>query len=274
VGDAAIPKLLRLQSLQDVDLRDAHVSAKGLAVLKGFSPNLRIEWSEPNYSAASVVLAAGGNVAVLVEGAAAERPVKAIGELPAESFQITRVRLAGSRRTLDKLLPAIANPRLEALVSLDLSGTVINDVDIQRLKPLVRLQELTLPETRITDASLINLKGLIALRRLVLNGDAIRGPGLTHLQELPELTELRLACPALTELFLVELAGLKKLERLSLAKSPVSDAGVKYLAQLTHLKELDLTETNVTAIRVQELRKALPACRIITTRAMGQLAKP
>jgi serine/threonine protein kinase/Leucine-rich repeat (LRR) protein len=274
VSDAAVPRILHLQNLREVDLRDTHVSAKGFAVLKGFLPKLKITWSEPNYSTACAVLAAGGRVDVLLEGIAGERQVKAIGDLPPELFRIIGARLAGSRPTLNELLAAIMNPRLDALVSLDLSGTPIGDADVERLKPLVALQRLNLGDTRVTDAGLAHLKSLAALRRLVLDGDAIRGPGLVHLQELPELTELRLGSPPLTELFLLELAGLKKLERLSLAKSPVSDQGAKYLAQFTRLKELDLSDTQITAARVADVQKSLPHCHIITTAIARQLAKP
>lgn len=265
VGDTAVPRIVRLHSLQHVDLRHTHLSAKGFGILKAILPNLQIDWSEPNYALARAVLEAGGGVDVRLEENGVGRPVKTIGELPAKSFQITRARLAGSRQTLNELLAAIVNSRLDALVAIDLSGTAIEDSDVERFKSLVTLQELNLADTRITDAGVPQLKSLTSLPRLVLDGDAIRGPGLTHLQDLTELTELRLGCPALTELFLVELGGLKKLERLSLARSHVSDEGAKYLAQLTRLKELDLSDTQVTAAGVAELKKSLPQCRIITT---------
>jgi Leucine-rich repeat (LRR) protein len=233
-----------------------------------------VDWSEPNYAVARAVLEAGGRVDVHLQGAAAKRLVRAIGDLPAESFQITCAHLAGSRQTLNELLTAITNPRLDALVALDLSGTVINDADLERVKPLVALQALNLGHTGITDAGLAHLKGLTALRRLVLDDDAIRGPGLMHLQELRELTELRLGGSGLSKLFLAGLAGLKKLERLSLAKSNVSDEGTKYLAQLNHLKELDLRDTQITDARVVALKASLPQCRIITETAARQPAKP
>ncbi|HEV3303483.1 MAG TPA: protein kinase [Planctomycetaceae bacterium] len=274
VTDRAIPRFLHLPSLRSLDLRDTHVSARGFEVLKAASPNLSINWSEPNVLTARAILAAGGRVDVRLDESGTERSVKAIGELPSESFQITRARLVGSRPKLNELLPAIMNPRLEELVSLDLTGTMFDDADLERLKPLVAIRELNLAHTRITDAGLASLKGLTALRQLNLDGDAVRGTGLMHLQDLSELTELRLGCSGLTDLFLVELAGLKKLDRLSLAKSSISDEGVTRLAPLTHLKELDLSDTYVTADRVAKLKTSLPQCRIVTTAAAKQLAAP
>ncbi len=274
VSDAALRRILHLRGLRSIDVRDTHISARGIEILKAALPNLRITWSEPNYALARAVLEAGGGVEIRLEENGTARPVDAISELPVESFQVTRVRLTGSRPALQELLSAIVNSKLGALVAIDLSGTAIEDADVERLKPLVTLQELNLAETRITDAGLPQLQSLTALRRLVLDGDAIRGPGLTHLQDLTELTDLRLGCPALAELFLVELDGLKKLERLSLARSHVSDEGAKYLSQLTRLKELDLSDTQFTAAGVAELNKSLPQCRIITTPVARQIAKP
>jgi len=263
--DTAVPKILRLKALRIVDLRDTQISAAAFEVLKSARPGLQCTWSEPNHETASAVLASGGHLDVRLAGTSTDRPVNSTAEIPSTPFHITRVRLAGSRETLNKLLPAIANPRLDGLVALDLSGTPIDDADISRLKALVTLRELNLADTRVTDAGLEHLKDFVALKRLVLDGDAIRGSGLMHLQELPELEELRLGCPNLTELFLSELSGFKKLERLSLAKSNSSDEGAKYLAPLTHLKELDISQTHISAARVAELTKSLPHCRVMAT---------
>jgi Leucine-rich repeat (LRR) protein len=274
VSDTAIPRFLHLPSLLSLDLRETHVSARGLGILKSALPKLSVLWSEPNVQMARAILAAGGHVTVRLEEAGTERSVKGPNDLPNESFQISRVRWVGSRSDLDELLSAITNPRLEGLVSLDLSGSAIEDADLERLKPLLRLRELNLANTRITDAGLESLRGFTALRQLVLDGDAIRGSGLMHLRDLAELNELRLGCPGLTDLFLVELAGLKKLDRLSLAKSSVSDEGVSHLAPLTHLKELDLSDTQVTAGRAAKLKTSQPQCRIVTTVPAKQLAAP
>ena len=242
VGDFAIPKLLHLPRLQMIDLSDTHVSAQGLAILKASLPSsAQIVWSEPNDTAARAVLAAGGRVDVRVRGAAEDHPVKAAREIPSESFQITRVSLAGVRLPLKAVFDALNKLGVDALDSLDLSDTAIGDAD------------------------LASLKGLTHLRRLVLDGTNIEGKGLIHLHDLTELRDLRLGCPKLIEFFLGELAGIKKLEKLSLAKSPVSDAGARQLAQLTHLKELDLTATKVSAAGVQELQRSLAGCRILTT---------
>ena len=129
VSDAAVPRILHLQNLREVDLRDTHVSARGFAVLKALA-QAENHLVRAELRTACAVLAAGGRVDVLLEGIAGERQVKAIGDLPPELFRIIGVRLAGSRPTLNELLAAIMIPRLDALVSLDLSGTPIDDADV------------------------------------------------------------------------------------------------------------------------------------------------
>jgi serine/threonine protein kinase/Leucine-rich repeat (LRR) protein len=274
VSDSAVPTLARLRNLEEVDLRGTRLSIKGLGALKAAAPSVRITWSEPNVLTARAILAAGGYIAVRLEQSGMERYVKAIGDLPSESFQITQARLVGSRAVLDELLAALGSPSIKALAALNLSGTAIGDADLERLKPLAGLQQLNLEHTRITDAGLASLKGLTAMQVLVLDGDAIRGPGLLHLRELSELTELRIGCPDLTQTFLVDLAGLKKLDRLSLTGSSFSDEGVAHLAPLTQLKELDLRGTQVTNAGVKKLHTSLPKCRIISAIEASRLATP
>jgi serine/threonine protein kinase/Leucine-rich repeat (LRR) protein len=274
VTDSAVPRFLHLTTLRALDLRETHVSGRGIEILKAASPNLSVLWSEPNVRTARAILAAGGVVAVRFDESGVERTVKAVGDLPSESFQIAGARLVGSRSDLDKLLPLVTNRRLEGLSSLDLSGTALEDGDLEQLKMLGGLRELNLANTRVTDVGLASLKSLTALRQLDLDGDAIRGPGLMHLRQLAELNELRLGCSHLAELFLVELSELKKLDRLSLAKSSVTDAGAVHLGPLVRLKELDLTDTQVTSDSVAKLKKSLPQCRIIAGAGQRQLAAP
>jgi Leucine-rich repeat (LRR) protein len=245
VSDESIPKLLHLPLLSEIDLSETHVSADGYAILKANLPkSVHIIWSEPNDTAARAVLNAGGKVDVAAEGASADIPVQALRDLPTKCFRIRRVSLAGVPHPSNEVFNALTNPGVDALDSLDLSHTAVNDRDLPALK------------------------GMTHLRRLVLDDTPIAGPGLIHLKELPELVELRLGCPALSDAFLEELAALKKLERLSLAKSPVSDRSAKRLALLTHLRELDLSDTKITAARIAELKKALPECRIIANSAV------
>ncbi len=267
VTDAAVPHILHLQKLLKIDLSDCRVSAKGLAVLRAALPNLYVTWSEPNYTAASAVFGAKGTVDVRLDATGEKRHIKTISELPTGPLHLVGARLSGSRVIINQSLLSLMNPGLDALVSLDLSDAVIDDVDVGRLTSLAALRDLKLARTPITDACLPHLGAFRALERLELDDTALHGHGLLHLQALPHLRELSLGCPHLTELFLVELSGLKKLERLSLAKSNVSNESVPLLTRITQLQELNLSDTKVTASGVSSLKKALPGCRIVATTA-------
>jgi Leucine-rich repeat (LRR) protein len=109
---------------------------------------------------------------------------------------------------------------------------------------------------------LSQLPKLPKLKRLVLDGNEIRGVGLAALSAQPALVELSLGCPTLTDLFANNLAKLKQVKRLSLAGSGLGDAGIQHLEGLTNLEALDLRKTKVTAAGIERLQKALPKCKI------------
>jgi hypothetical protein len=188
------------------------------------------------------VVALGGTIHIRRKGEAEDRLVKTAAELPADDFQVTRACLAGVQKPLGDLLPrlaALTDSDFDRFRVLDLSGTAADDGNLNALRPLTGLTELSLAGTKVSDAGLADLKSLKHLRHLVLDGCAIRGTGLASLKDLPALTDLRLACPTLT------------------------DEGLKALHGLNGLKELNLTGTQVTAAGVAMLQKALPKCKII-----------
>lgn len=166
--------------------------------------------------------------------------------------------------------------------------TLITDAGLVHLKPLEKLERLSLIETSVTDAGLIHLKGLTELRRLNLSGTQVTGTGLVHLRMLRKLEELNLSStqvtneglarllkslPVLRELNLwntqvtdaglVHLTGLTNLEHLSLNNTSVSDAGLVHLKGLTNLEYLSLNNTSVTRAGANELQASLLNCKII-----------
>ncbi len=270
LDDLAIPKLVHLQSLLKLDIRDCHISAYGFASLKAALPNLHIDWSEPNDAAAKAVLAAGGSADVILDTGGDKRRIKTIAELPTQAFRLASVELPGARASLDQLILAMKHRGLDRLVSIDLSGTPLDDGDVDRLQSPAALRELNIARTHVTDKCLAYLKGWHTLEHLDINGTAIHGSGLFDLRSLPALRDLRLGGPNVNELFLVELGGLKQLERLGLSNCALSSHAFKTLAQLTQLRELDLSEIKIEPKQLADLQKALANCRIVT----ASTAKP
>ena len=263
VSDAGLPDLASLPNLAGMDLRNTRLSLRGHEQLKAALPKCQITWSEPNRSVAESVLALGGTVEIGSLDKPESRPIKVTADLPSDYFQVRRVSLTGVTKPLDLLRPQLSLltfPQFDRLESIDLSG--ITGLDYSFLVPIHGLQELTLANAGLNDATLAQLPKLPTLKRLVLDGNDIRGTGLPHLTGQPELIDLSLSHPNLIALTAENLAELKQLKRLSLAGSGLTDAGIKPLAILTNLESLDLRRTKVTATGIDELQAALPKCQI------------
>jgi Leucine-rich repeat (LRR) protein len=246
-----------------LDLRDTRLSLRGHEQLKAALPKCQIIWSEMNRSVAESVLALGGTVEIGSLNKSESRAIKGVADLPGDYFQVRRVSLAGVTKPLDLLRPQLSLlkfPKFDRLESIDLSG--ITGLDYSFLVPIHGLQELTLANAGLTDTTLAQLPKLPTLKRLVLDGNDIRGMGLTHLTGQTELIDLSLSHPNLIELTAENLAELKRLKRLSLAGCGLTDAGIKPLASLTNLESFDLRRTKVTTAGIAELKKALPNCKI------------
>ena len=266
IDDSAIPKLVRLHSLHKLDLRDCHISTNGIASLRAALPGVHIDWSEPNDAAAKYVLEAHGTVDVMLDAGAEKRHITSLADVPAQPFHLTAVQLAGTRSSLYQSIMAMKNRGLDGLVSIDLSNTVLDDGDVDRMQSPRTVRELSVAGSHVTDKCLAHLEGWQALERLNISGDAIRGSGLFHLQALPALRELHLGGPNVNELFLIELSGLKQLEHLGLSNCTLSAHALQVLAQLKQLRQLDLDKTKLAPNELTDLQKALPNCQVKETR--------
>ena len=226
-------------------------------------PQCQIVWSEQNRTVAESVLALGGTIEIGTPGQVETRPILAVTDLPGDYFQVRRVSLAGVTKPLGELpgqLGWLRFPKFDRLENLDLTG--LTSLDYSFLTSIHGLQELNLTSAGLNDDALAKLPKLAFLKRLILDGNDIRGGGLAALNAQPELIDLSLGCPTLTDLTAKNLAELKQLKRLSLAGSGLTDVGIKHLASLTNLESLDLRRTKATAAGIAELQAALPMCRI------------
>ena len=100
------------------------------------------------------------------------------------------------------------------------------------------IEYVWLSNTRVTDAGLAHLQGLMGLKILSLHSTQVTDAGLAHLK------------------------GLTGLQILWLNGTQVTDAGLAHLQSLTGLRWLILTKTKVTDAGVAKLRQALPGCQI------------
>ncbi|HPM85335.1 MAG TPA: hypothetical protein PLF81_31750, partial [Candidatus Anammoximicrobium sp.] len=73
------------------------------------------------------------------------------------------------------------------LVGVASQDCPVTDASLVQVKGLTRLKTLALYHTRVTDAGLVHLKGLRQLECLELCGTRVTEAGLVHLQGLPRL---------------------------------------------------------------------------------------
>ncbi|MBC7854586.1 MAG: protein kinase [Pirellulaceae bacterium] len=174
----------------------------------------------------------------------------------------------------------------ENLTSLLLLYTQVSDKGLAHFKNCKKLQSLNLSATQVSDAGLVHFKDCKNLLELVLNDTKLSDAGLAHLQNCKKVTVLSLIntpvsdaglahfkeCKNLAHLFLqgtqVSGAGLAhfkdypNLSVLNLDGTKLSDAGLAHLVDCKKLTHLTLTKTEVTTAGIDELKKALPKCKI------------
>jgi len=126
-----------------------------------------------------------------------------------------------------------------------------------------RIVEVDLGEKPITDADLVHLVGLRAVRELSLHQTRITGAGLVHLAKLTTLNRLFLSDAAVDDQGVSHLGKLKSLKTLGLSGTRITDAGLEHLNGLKALTSLFALGTKVTDVGVAKLKRALPDCDIV-----------
>ena len=160
--------------------------------------------------------------------------------------------------------------------SLRLMGPEFTDADMPLLEDLVRLEELHLYATNVTDEGLRHLSGLKQLKHLVFDpqmSDAalrhlaglhdlttldlintqVHGEGLTHLAGLPRLKNLYLTSTPMDDGGMKEITAFESLEKLYLNYTQITDAGLVHLAGLNNLVFLSLSGTRISEAGLEHL---------------------
>ena len=148
------------------------------------------------------------------------------------------------------------------VIMVGLGRSKVTDADMANLSEFRSLEDLTLGGTAVTDAGLVRLSELPNLRALSLDNTAVTNAGLVYLNGCTNLNRLCLWCTAVSDAGLPYLSGLTNLEYLHLSGTAVTDASISHLKKLLNLRVLDLEHTAFTANGIEELRAALPDCRI------------
>jgi len=115
----------------------------------------------------------------------------------------------------------------------------------------------------VTDASLVQVKGLTRLKTLRLFHTRVTDAGLVHLRGLSQLESLELCGTKVTDAGLVHVQGLPRLQMLDLRSTQVTDTGLGYVRGLPQLKAVILGDTRVTDVGIRRLKQALPNVQIV-----------
>jgi hypothetical protein len=115
----------------------------------------------------------------------------------------------------------------------------------------------------LTDAGLVNIKGMTQLQTLNLLFTTIGDAGVDNIRGLSLLQSLDLTETQVTDAGLERLEGLTRLEDLRLGKTNITDAGLVHLKGLGQLQTLYLWDTKVSDAGIEDLQKSLPTCKIV-----------
>ena len=146
--------------------------------------------------------------------------------------------------------------QLGAHVFTNRSGTVIevtlnnnpriSDGDLELLNAFSDLADLSLENTKISDAGIQRLKKCQKLEWLNLYRTQIGDAALKHLAAFPNLKHLPIGETRITDTGLKHLTNMSQLVYLGLRGTSVGDAGLRHVHVLTNLTGLHLGATRIS----------------------------
>jgi hypothetical protein len=148
----------------------------------------------------------------------------------------------------------VAVSRLQRLESLNLSGTMIRNSDLNHLGALKNLRTLKLGGHG--DGELQFLEGLQKLEHLNVAGTQVSDRGLRSIGRLRNLRKLDLAWTRINDRDILAIKDLTNLSELRLEGTAITDASVPVLLGFPRLQSLDVEETGVSAPGLKKLRSA------------------
>lgn len=130
------------------------------------------------------------------------------------------------------------------------------------LRPLSRLEILSLMDSNVDDALVAQLQGATRLRYVCVWRAPMNGAGLIHLAGCRELIRLDVPATKVDDAALVHVGRMTSLAVLDLEYTNITDAGLSHLTGLMALERLDLWGTPITDAGILQLAD-LPSLRSI-----------
>jgi hypothetical protein len=192
--------------------------------------------------------------------------LKELEELGTEGIQVTDEGL--------KHLAALANLRSASFFHISLGVKGFTGAGFAHLKPLARLERLTVAGTPFNDAGMAAVAQLKQLKEFSTWHTYQTEAGNAELKKLPNLRSLRLGQRlrqygpnaknelSLTDESLATFAEIKTLETLSLDEVRLTHAGLAQLKALPKLKKLTLLRADIPGDDIEKLRGDLAGVSI------------
>ncbi|MCX7665345.1 MAG: protein kinase [Gemmataceae bacterium] len=245
ITDEGIRHLFDMTQLKTLLIRETKVSSKGISDLKTALLKCTVIKTTNDHFAALSVLRRNGEILVNV------------GNRFGNDNKRVRIK---NHTDLNRIVDSQQPWQLLAIFLPN--DTYLTDKSIYDYSGLQYLDTIELFRSRISEEGIKLLVHNPELRRVGLQEVNLTDSSLKHLKKLTKLWELNLAQTGVTDNGLKELVELKELYHLDLRRNQITDEGLKVLANIKSLKTLYLDNTKVTEAGIQELKKALPNCKI------------
>ncbi len=147
---------------------------------------------------------------------------------------------------------------------------ILNDNDVAKIDPTLRINRLNLAGSHVTNASLDDVRLLATVNMLSIEGTQITNAGLGRLKGMTKLRSLRLWNRSLTDSALRQIKDLHNLESLDLEGTSVQGTTLAQLSELTALRTLILGPTMEDA--GLEALRSLPALQELDLRGCHHIS--
>jgi hypothetical protein len=250
LGDGGLRALRYVKGLEQLELLESRITGAGLQAIVDLDALERMVIRDRDIGA---------------EGMAA------LGELPRLR---ELVLVAPTTEWSDPTLAGLE--RLQALRTLELRATNLDDRAAPAIAALTGLERLSLSHAQLSDVGVAKLNGLTRLRELDLGHTRVTHRGLAVLGGFRELRRLALDHTDVVDGAVFELVGLAALEELRLDGTLVTDGCAAALLQLPALRALNLADTVISREGAQRLRQHpnLQVLGLERTRAQPEAERP
>jgi eukaryotic-like serine/threonine-protein kinase len=232
--------------------------------------------------AAEWVLSIGGTVRI--DGS--EKEIREPSELPRNAIRLVAVDLHSKKQVIDQELTRFKD--CKNLQEIILAGTEVGDAGMAHFKECKKLKKIHIAHTQVTDSGINNFKDCEDLEIVDFSGTKISDIGLAYFKDCKNLkqfylgncnvtdaglaifkgrgdiTTLGLGGTKITDTGLSYFKECKNLSTLTVDSTQATDAGLNYFSNCKNLWLITIQKTKVTAAKFEQLKKALPKCKIIS----------